>query len=56
MPIDYLLKLAQDYYARARVSANPVVKRTLVEIGDTYLSEADKLKRGPVETQVATAR
>ena len=44
MPIDYLWKLAQDYYARARVTANPVAKRKLIEIGDAYLNEAEKLK------------
>ena len=46
MPIDHLLKVAQDYYARARATANPVGKRALIEIGDTYLNEAEKLKRG----------
>lgn len=45
MPIDYLLKLAHDYYARARVTADPVAKRTLVEIGDIHLNEAEKQKR-----------
>jgi hypothetical protein len=45
MTIDQLLKLAQDHYAGARVTANPTFKRMLVEIGNTYLHEAEKLKR-----------
>lgn len=44
MTTDQLLKLAQDYYAGARVTADPVAKRTLVEIGDMHLNEVEKRK------------
>jgi hypothetical protein len=45
MTIDRLLKHAQDYYAAARVTANPAFQRALVEIGNTYHHEAEELKR-----------
>jgi hypothetical protein len=45
MTIEQLMKHAQDYYARARATANPALKRMLLEIGNTYLAEAEKLKR-----------
>lgn len=45
MPFDHLMTLARDCYARARVTADPVAKRTLVEIGDMHLYEVEKQKR-----------
>jgi hypothetical protein len=45
MTIDRLLKHAQDYYAAARLTANPAFKRALVEIGNTYHHEAEELNR-----------
>ena len=45
MPIDHLLKLAQDCYARARITVDPDTKRTLVEIGDMHLNVIEKRKR-----------
>jgi len=51
MPTNYHLKLAQEFYARAKATANPVSKRTLTEIGDKYLIEAEKLKRRSIETR-----
>lgn len=53
MPQDQLLKHAQDYFARARVTANPTFKRTLVEIGNTYLHESEKLKRAHAQNMPA---
>lgn len=47
--IDQLLRTAQDYYDGARKMANPDFKRTLAEIGDTYLHEAEKLQRNEAE-------
>ena len=56
MPVDHLLKHAQDYYAHARKTSNPAFKRVLVEIGNTYLAEAEKLKRPhALNTQVVEA-
>ncbi len=45
MSFDHLMTLARDYYARARATADPISKRTLVEIGDMHLYEAEKQKR-----------
>ena len=48
MSFDQLMTLARDYYAQARVTADPVAKRTLVKIGDMHLYEVEKQKRARV--------
>lgn len=55
MTIDHLITLAQNCYAQARATADPVAKHTLVEIGDMHLNEAEKRKRARVlKTSAAT--
>jgi hypothetical protein len=48
-----LLKLAQDCYARARVTIDPEGKRTLTQMGDDYLKEADEMQHGRGVVQAA---
>jgi len=48
-----LIRLAQDCYARARVTVNEVTKRDLVQQGDEYLKQADERPRGHTIVQAA---
>ena len=48
-----LRRLANDCYARARVTVNPDTKLALVREGDNYLKEADERLRKRTVVQAA---
>jgi hypothetical protein len=48
MTIEQLMTLAEEHYAVARVTTNSAARRALTEIGNTYIHEAEELKRGRV--------
>jgi len=51
MLMEELTSIARRFYALARTTSDPSTKERLTILADSYLEQADKLKRQPTVTQ-----
>jgi len=49
--IEELTTMGRRFYALARTTSDPVTKERLIALGDSYLGQADQLKRERTVTQ-----
>jgi hypothetical protein len=50
--LDHLLTLADECYAAARASSNPLMRAQLKVMGDDYLKQAEELQKNGVVVHV----